>query len=147
MPVVDSPQRLQLHLAVDFLSFTVPPAVSQPMPHSKSEVIWLDKEVIGPVIKTVLKASEIENVEISRLKDVEGDWDLFLRVLADGSLLLSAVAVSIPRSYEMYISDQILEYRSQTTNAIEAIHNLAFASRDIVSASPKSLSLALWWEC
>ncbi|KAI9461775.1 RAVE protein 1 C terminal-domain-containing protein [Boletus coccyginus] len=92
LPVVDSPQRLQLHLAVDILSSTVPPAVSQPMPHSKSEVIWLNKEVIGPVIKTVLKASEIENVGISRLKDVEEDWDLFLRVLADGSLLLSAVA-------------------------------------------------------
>jgi len=66
------------------------------MPRSKSEIIWLDKEVIGPAIKAVLKASESENVEISRLRDVEEDWDLFLRVLADGSLLLSAVAVRIP---------------------------------------------------
>ena len=56
----------------------------------------MDKEVIGPAIKAVLKASESENVEISRLRDVEEDWDLFLRVLADGSLLLSAVAVRIP---------------------------------------------------
>jgi hypothetical protein len=67
------------------------------MPRPESQIIWLDKEVIGPVVKAVLKTSEIESVDISRLRDVEEeDWDLFLRVLADGSILLSAVAVSIP---------------------------------------------------
>ncbi|KAG8219687.1 RAVE protein 1 C terminal-domain-containing protein [Butyriboletus roseoflavus] len=93
LPVVDSPQRLQLHLAVDILPSAVVPSVSQPMPRPKSEIIWLDREVIGPAVKAVLKASEIESVETSRLRDVdEKDWDLFLRVLVDGSLLLSAVA-------------------------------------------------------
>lgn len=97
LPVVDSPQRLQLHLAVDILSSPVPPAMSQPIARPKSEIIWLDKEVIGPAVKAVLKTSEIESADISRLRDVEEeDWDLFLRVLADGSLLLSAVAVSVP---------------------------------------------------
>ena len=70
--------------------------MSQPMPRPESEIIWLDKEVIGPAVKAVLKASEIESVDISRLRDIEEeDWDLFLRVFADGSLLLSAVAVSV----------------------------------------------------
>ena len=67
------------------------------MPRSKSKIIWLDREVIGPAVKAVLEASEIKSVETSRLRDLEEeDWDLFLRVLADGSLLLSAVAVSVP---------------------------------------------------
>lgn len=65
------------------------------MQRTESEIIWLDKEVIGPVVKTILKTSQIKSLEIKRLRDLEEeDWDLFLRVLADGSLLLSAVAVS-----------------------------------------------------
>lgn len=67
------------------------------MPRHGSEIIWLDREVIGPAVKAILEASEMKSVEMSRLRDVEReDWDLFLRVLADGSLLLSAVAVSVP---------------------------------------------------
>lgn len=94
LPVVDSPQRLQLHLAVDILAPPAPPAASQPMQRPESEIIWLDKEIVGAAVKTVLKASETKGSEMLRLRDVEEDWDLFLRVLADGSLLLSAVAVS-----------------------------------------------------
>lgn len=72
----------------------------------QSEIIWLDREVIGPAIKTVLKTSEIKSGELTRLRDIEDeDWDLFLRVLADGSLLLSAVAVSVPCEHEMGTSD------------------------------------------
>lgn len=72
----------------------------------QSEIIWLDREVIGPAIKTVLKSSEIKSGELTRLRDIEDeDWDLFLRVLADGSLLLSAVAVSVPCEHEMGTSD------------------------------------------
>lgn len=72
----------------------------------QSEIIWLDREVIGPAIKTVLKTSEIKSGELTRLRDIEDeDWDLFLRVLADGSLLLSAVAVSVPCEREMGTSD------------------------------------------
>ncbi|KAN0100493.1 RAVE protein 1 C terminal domain containing protein [Tylopilus felleus] len=93
LPVVDSPQRLQLHLAVDLLSSPISPPASQPVQRTESEIIWLDKEVIGPVVKTILKTSQIKSLEIKRLRDLEEeDWDLFLRVLADGSLLLSAVA-------------------------------------------------------
>ncbi|KAG9314237.1 RAVE protein 1 C terminal-domain-containing protein [Chiua virens] len=90
LPVVDSPQRLQLHLAVDIpIIFTAP----QSVPRVGSEIIWLDREVVGPAVKAALKASEIKNPEVSRLRDVEEeDWDLFLRVLPDGSLLLNAIA-------------------------------------------------------
>lgn len=67
------------------------------MPRPGSEIIWLDREVIGPTVKVVLEGSEIKSVETTKLRDVEEeDWDLFLRVLVDGSLLLSAVAVSVP---------------------------------------------------
>lgn len=98
LPVVDSPQRLQLHLAVDILSSPVPPAVSVPqsMQRPESEIIWLDKGVIRTAVKAALKVSEVENDAFSRLRDVEEeDWDLFLRVFTDGSLLLIAVAVSV----------------------------------------------------
>lgn len=81
------------------------------MPPPQSEIIWLDREVVGPAIKTMLNASETNNNEMSKLRDIaDEDWDLFLRVLADGSLLLSAVAVSVPCAYELCISNQIPEY-------------------------------------
>lgn len=79
--VVDSPQQLQLHLAVGILSSPVLPATFQPIwvPCSKSEITWLlvDKKIIRPAVKAVLKASEIEDVEISSLRNIEEDWDLY----------------------------------------------------------------------
>jgi hypothetical protein len=96
LPVVDSAHRLQLHLTIDpFTPLTVPTA-PQLTTHPGSKVIWLDREVLGPAIKAVLAASATGSIEMSRLWQVEEeDWDLFLRVLADGSLFLTAVAVSI----------------------------------------------------
>lgn len=114
------------------------------MPSPESQIIWLDRQVIGPAIKAAMKASEIMRSEMSRLRDVEDEgWDLFLQVLADGSLLLNAVAVSIPCEHEMCTSDHIPEYRSEATNSIEAIHHLTFASGDSISSAFESLSLTL----
>ncbi|KAF9244559.1 RAVE protein 1 C terminal-domain-containing protein [Melanogaster broomeanus] len=88
IPVVDSAHRLQLHLTIDPFTSLTSPAASQLPTHVESKVMWLDREVIGPDIKSVLTASAVP-----RLREVkEGEWDLFLRVFADGSLLLSAVA-------------------------------------------------------
>lgn len=57
--------------------------------------MWLDKEVVRRTIKAIL-ASTAEDVSppVKRLREIgEGDWDLFVRALEDGSLLVSAVAV------------------------------------------------------
>ncbi|KIK91309.1 hypothetical protein PAXRUDRAFT_34992 [Paxillus rubicundulus Ve08.2h10] len=93
LPVVDSAHRLQLHLTIDpFIPLAFPTTPQLPT-HLGSKVIWLDREVLGPAIKAVLAVPATGRIEMSRLRKVEEeDLDLFLRVLANGSLLLTAVA-------------------------------------------------------
>ncbi|KIO08400.1 hypothetical protein M404DRAFT_997326 [Pisolithus tinctorius Marx 270] len=95
LPVVDSPRRLQLHLAIDiFASLTPSNALGVPS-YSTSKIMWLDKEIIGPVVKTLLEGSPAatRSVELEKLRQVDEEKsDLFIRVLDDGSLVLSAVA-------------------------------------------------------
>jgi hypothetical protein len=65
--------------------------------HSKSNssVFWLDREVVGDVLKSILKdKSDPEDGRTRRLGELEEEgWDLFLRVLGDGSIVVTAVAV------------------------------------------------------
>ncbi|KIJ68609.1 hypothetical protein HYDPIDRAFT_24869 [Hydnomerulius pinastri MD-312] len=93
LPVVDSPRRLQLHLTVDVftsLSFKAAFKLAHPI---KSKIIWLDRDIISPAVKARLASSPGSSIEVVRLREVEEeDWDLFMRVLGDGSILLSAVA-------------------------------------------------------
>ncbi|KAF9229125.1 hypothetical protein BS17DRAFT_4921 [Gyrodon lividus] len=97
LPVVDSAHRLQLHLTIDLFTSLTFPLASEFTTHSESKIIWLDREVIGPAIKAALIASVTNGIAMSTSQKVEDeDWDFFLRVLADGSLLLSAV-VNIDR--------------------------------------------------
>ncbi|KAI6047751.1 RAVE protein 1 C terminal-domain-containing protein [Pisolithus marmoratus] len=95
LPVVDSPHRLQLHLAIDPSSSLTPSNTLGISSYSASKIIWLDKEIIGPVIKTLLEGSPVggRNAEMEKLREIDEEKsDLFVRVFEDGSLVLSAVA-------------------------------------------------------
>jgi hypothetical protein len=93
LPVLDAPQHLQLHAALDINS-ALPFSVASQVTDSK--VFWLSRDVISNSLKASLSDSSAdpEDGGYRRLREIkEENWDLFLRVLADGSLVLQAVAV------------------------------------------------------
>jgi hypothetical protein len=102
IPVIDSPQRLQLHASLDLFSCLPYPIIVSLLPRGQerslaSNILWLDHQVTHSVIKKLLEGSaDQEASEFQRLQQLrEGDWDLFLRVLPDGSMVLTSVAVSV----------------------------------------------------
>ena len=96
MPVIDLPQYLQLHSSLDTFS-SLPFAVACQQTHSS--VFWLDREVMCTALNRVLaeSSSAEEDARRRRIREItEEGWDVFLRVLNDGSLVVQAVAVRIP---------------------------------------------------
>jgi len=96
LPVLDSPQHLQLHATLDLfasLTFTLASKYAQ---LSKSSVFWLDREIINNSLTECLENhQDYDDTQIRRIQEIkEEGWDLFLRVLGDGSVIMTAVAVS-----------------------------------------------------
>ncbi|KAI0721213.1 RAVE protein 1 C terminal-domain-containing protein [Cerioporus squamosus] len=92
MPVLDAPQYLQLHTALD--AFSALPFSMMSM-QSNSSVFWLDREVMSAAFKSLLADTQPgeEDARRRRVREIAEDgWDLFLRVLGDGSLVVQAVA-------------------------------------------------------
>ncbi|KAJ6604501.1 RAVE protein 1 C terminal-domain-containing protein [Mycena vulgaris] len=92
LPVLDSPQYLQLHASLDLFS-SIPFSISSKL-STHSAVFWLDREIIGDSIFATLKReTESELARTRRLQEIKDEgWDLFLRVLEDGSAVVTAVA-------------------------------------------------------
>jgi len=97
LPVLDSPQFLQLHASLDLWS-AIP---SNHLEQMSSTVFWLDREVVGTVLDHILaQSSEEDDTPTRRIREMRDErWDLFLRVLQDGSVIVTAVAVSSPTSF------------------------------------------------
>ncbi|KAF7339596.1 WD repeat protein [Mycena sanguinolenta] len=93
LPVLDSPQYLQLHASLDLFS-SIPFSISSSLCTTDSSVFWLDREVIGDCISATLKQeTDSEHARFRRLQDIKDEgWDLFLRILQDGSAVVTAVA-------------------------------------------------------
>jgi hypothetical protein len=94
-PVLDSPQHLQLHASIDLRSSISYP-VANPKDNLTSTVFWMDRQVINHSLQQILAQKLAEdNASLRRLQDVKDEgWDLFLRVVSDGTVVISAVAVS-----------------------------------------------------
>ncbi|THH13364.1 hypothetical protein EW146_g6843 [Bondarzewia mesenterica] len=95
LPVLDSPQHVQLHASLDLFSSLPFTVLSQSSSNpSDSSVFWLDREVIGNALTHILRdLPDAEDAKTRRARDIkEAGWDLFLRVLADGSIVIRAVA-------------------------------------------------------
>lgn len=95
MPVLDRPMHLQLHASLDIFS-CVPFSLASEQTPSDSAIFWLDRETISQALNhTLMKSPPEDDVRSRRIKDIlEEGWDLFLRTLADGSIVVTAVAVS-----------------------------------------------------
>ncbi|KAI0068306.1 WD repeat-containing protein [Artomyces pyxidatus] len=94
-PVLDSPQHVQLHASLDLFSSLPPSVISKSHGENlNSSVFWLDREVIGDALGNILKdIPNTDDAKTRRVSDIkEEGWDLFLRVLSDGSIVVRAVA-------------------------------------------------------
>jgi hypothetical protein len=135
MPVIDSPQRLQLHASLDLYSCLPYPVISSLIPAGQeqsppSSIVWLDHQATHAVIKKLLEGStDQEATEFKRLQQLrEGDWDLFLRVLPDGSLALTSVAVSdVDKCCTVTPNFLCSEYRSTTSIPDPELYRRSFA--------------------
>ncbi|KAI0673553.1 WD repeat-containing protein [Trametes maxima] len=92
LPVLDAPQYLQLHTALDTFSSLPFSVASQ---QTNSGIFRLDREVMNAALRSVLGQSQTaeEDARRRRIREItEEGWDIFLRVLGDGSLVVQAVA-------------------------------------------------------
>ncbi len=96
LPVLDAPQHVQLHTALDIFS-AVPFSVASKV--DESRMFWLNREVISHALSQVISSLDPtdEDARSRRVREIKSEsWDLFLRVLKDGSLIVQAVAVRLP---------------------------------------------------
>lgn len=58
-------------------------------------MFWLDREIISDALANILaNQTEQDDARSRRIREIkEEGWDLFLRVLGDGSVVVTAVAV------------------------------------------------------
>lgn len=96
LPVLDAPQLLQLHASLDLFSSLPFPIASGHLESSYSAVFWMDREVLGNTLNYILSTrSKDQDAQSRRIAEIKQEgWDLFLRVLGDGSIVVTAVAVS-----------------------------------------------------
>ena len=99
--MLDAPQRVQLHAALDAAS-SIPlssqlNSLEEGSRLLSSSVFPLDREAIQGMLKSVEGTHGAEeDARSRRVREIaEEGWDLFLRVLADGSLVVQAVAVCV----------------------------------------------------
>ena len=125
--MLDAPEYLQLHAAIDLFSSLPSSAVSQ-VNSPASSVVWLDRTIVEKVIVKLLAvrnlADDARNRRIQEVKE-EG-WDLFLRILSDGSVLVTAVAVRIFSHPCLNTLIKNSECRPPTSDTASTIHPPAF---------------------
>lgn len=94
-PVLDAPDFLQLHASLD-LNSSLPISVVEQLESAASTVFWLDRKAVDRVITNILGNHHLtDDARARRLREIKDEsWDLFLRILIDGSIVVSAVAVS-----------------------------------------------------
>jgi len=96
IPVLDSPQYMQLHATLD-LSQSIPSSLSSgQIDNISSNVFYLGREIFRGVLQALLMdAPDANDTKLRRFQDIcSGDWDMFMQVSPDGPLTIRAVAAS-----------------------------------------------------
>jgi hypothetical protein len=91
LPVLDTRRHLQLHATVDPFSF-LPSSLAS---IGGSPVLPLSRDALRSVVGSALRNCDgVDESQRRRLTELhEEGWDLFARVLDDGSIVIQAVAV------------------------------------------------------
>ncbi|KAA1467902.1 hypothetical protein DENSPDRAFT_906985 [Dentipellis sp. KUC8613] len=93
MPVLDAPQHVQLYTSIDLSSCLPSDQLLRADLRVDSSIFSFDRAVIENALGAALDDHPNDNSAARRAKEIrEGDWELFLRVLADGTLVVRAVA-------------------------------------------------------
>lgn len=94
LPVLDSPEHLQLHASLDVFSSSPLSISSNQLALGASTVFWLDRRIVGTVLSRILETNGAQDdVRITRIREISDEgWDLFFRVLGDGSVVITAVS-------------------------------------------------------
>ncbi|CAK5280165.1 unnamed protein product [Mycena citricolor] len=139
LPVLDSPEHLQLHASLDLFS-SIPFSITGKMPASSS-IFWLDRQMVDRCLSVASDESNAqENPRIRRMKEIKDEgWDLFLRIVDDGSAVITAVAASLS-SPPPGLDLKFPEHRPATANALKATGRPANSPGTFPSA-PKHLHL------
>ncbi|KAG8906065.1 regulator of (H+)-ATPase in vacuolar membrane, partial [Tulasnella sp. 403] len=93
MPVLDDPHMLQLHATIDRYAF-LPKRVAD---SGGSRVFWMDRDVVRAALESALQTggdeSDASQQRIPQLQQIlDEGWDLFVRVLSDGSVVVRVLA-------------------------------------------------------
>ena len=96
IPVLDSPQFLQLHATLDLSSSVPSLPPSRKIGNNSPDIFSLSREVFRGVLSTVLAdSSDADDPKLRRLQEIcDGEWDMFLQVFPDRSLTIRAVTAS-----------------------------------------------------
>lgn len=101
LPVLDDPQRLQLHVTLDIYTCLPYPILAPILSRSQSKsppssIVWLSHQTTHSWVEKLKGTPGIQDAaHYRKLLDIqEGAWDMFLRIMPDGSAVLSAVTVS-----------------------------------------------------
>lgn len=142
--MIDAPHRLQLHASLDLFS-SLPFLVAARLGSHprKSTVVWLDKEVVRRTIKAVLaSATEDASPQFKRLREIDEEgWDLFVRALGDGSMLVSAVAVGANHIYSFDANSNGLQNIDRRPPTLIRQFALSHTSLNVLSQVPSHLYL------
>ena len=93
--MLDAPEHLQLHASLDVFSSSPLSISSNQLVLGAPTVFWLDRRIVGTVLNRILDTNGAEDDErLTRIKEISDEgWDLFFRVLGDGSVVITAVSV------------------------------------------------------
>ncbi|KAF7985328.1 hypothetical protein HWV62_6523 [Athelia sp. TMB] len=147
MPVLDSLQYLQLHGAIDVPFVRSDQKGKGRADHMASSVFWLDRTVVRDAFRGYLAEpvgkgkSEDDERWRSRAKEVvEEGWDLFMRILQDGSVLITAVA-NIDGRPPRFLKQFTLQHLPPNTFPILNTAHAPPTHLYILPGSPSSLTL------
>lgn len=142
LSVLDAPQRVQLHTALDAAS-SIPlssqlNSLEEEGRALSSSVFALDRDAILTVLKCVENThSPEEDARSRRIREIaEEGWDLFLRVLADGSFVVQAVAVSHQTHQSLMCRLSTYFHRTSTGALLRCSNSSPYSSRPLVSSHP-----------